>query len=233
MSPSGPRAVPALLAFLLLLLPAAASAQLRAEVYVSGLTHPLGLIQDPGDPAVQYVPQQEGVIRVIRNGVLEATPFLDLTGVISTGGERGLLGLAFPPDYATSGRFYVDFTNPAGASVVARFKRSAAPLVADAASRFDLRWSNGLRTIPQPFANHNGGNLVFGPDGYLYIGKGDGGGANDPGHNAQNPASLLGKILRIDVDVPDSDVEGFDIPADNPFAASSTPEIWAFGVRNP
>jgi glucose/arabinose dehydrogenase len=234
MSSSAARAVPALLAFLLLLLlPAIASAQLRAEVYVSGLTHPLGVIQDPGNPAIQYVPQQEGIIRVIRDGVLQPTPFLDLTGLISTGGERGLLGLAFPPDYATSGRFYVDFTDPAGASVIARFKRSAAPLVADPASRFDLRWSNGLRTIPQPFANHNGGNLVFGPDGYLYIGKGDGGGANDPNHNAQNPASLLGKMLRIDVDVPDSDVEGFDIPADNPFAASGTPEIWAFGLRNP
>ena len=223
-----------LFALVLLVCPAVASAQLRAEVYVSGLTHPLGFIQDPADPAVQYVPQQEGIVRVVRNGVLQPTPFLDLSGAISIGGERGLLGLAFPPDYAASGRFYVDFTNPAGASVVARFNRSAGnPLIADPASRFDLQWSNGLRTIPQPFANHNGGNLVFGPDGYLYIGKGDGGDANDPFHNAQNPASLLGKILRIDVDVPDADVEGFDIPADNPFGGSGTPEIWAFGMRNP
>jgi glucose/arabinose dehydrogenase len=227
------RAALVLVAFALVAYPAAAAAQLRAEVYVSGLTHPLGLIQDPSDPAVQYVPQQEGIIRVVRSGVLQATPFLDLSGAISIGGERGLLGLAFPPDYGASGRFYVDFTNPAGASVVARFQRSGNPLVADPLSRFDLKWSNGLRTIPQPFANHNGGNLVFGPDGYLYIGKGDGGDANDPFHNAQNPASLLGKILRIDVNVPDADVEGFDIPADNPFAGGSTPEIWAFGMRNP
>ena len=222
-----------LLALALLLLPAAASAQLRAEVYVSGLTHPLGFIQDPGNPAVQYVLQQEGIIRVVRNGALEAAPFLDLAGSISAGGERGLLGLAFPPDYAASGRFYVDFTDPSGASVVARFRRSANPLVADPASRFDFKWSNGLRSIPQPFANHNGGNLVFGPDGYLYIGKGDGGGANDPNHNAQNPASLLGKMLRIDVNVQDTDVEGFDIPSDNPFRTSLVPEIWAFGLRNP
>ena len=224
----------ALIALVLLLCPAIASAQLRAEVYVSGLTHPLGFIQDPGNPAVQYVLQQEGVIRVVRNGALEPTPFLNLAGSISTGGERGLLGLAFPADYGATGRFYVDFTDPTGASVVARFTRSAAnPLVADPASRFDLKWSNGLRTIPQPFANHNGGNLVFGPDGYLYIGKGDGGGANDPNHNAQNLASLLGKMLRIDVDVPDTDVEGFDIPPDNPFRTGPAPEIWAVGLRNP
>ena len=228
------RRVRALIAFVMLFVPAIAAAQLRAEVFVGGLTHPLGLIQDPSDPAIQYVPQQEGIIRVIRNGVLEATPFLDLSGSISTGGERGLLGLAFPHDYAASGRFYVDFTDPTGASVVARFTRSAAnPLAGNPASRFDLRWSNGLRTIPQPFANHNGGNLVFGPDGYLYIGKGDGGSANDPSHNAQNLASLLGKVLRIDVDVPDSDAEGFDIPADNPFRTGPVPEIWDIGLRNP
>lgn len=224
----------ALFALALLLIPIIAHAQLRAEIYVSGLTHPLGFIQDPSNPAVQYVPQQEGVIRVIRDGVLEPTPFLDLSGSISIGGERGLLGLAFPRDYAASGRFYVDFTDPSGASVVARFYRSAAnPLAADPASRFDLQWSNGLRTIPQAFANHNGGNLVFGPDGYLYIGKGDGGGANDPDHNAQNLGSLLGKMLRIDVDVPDSDIEGFDIPPDNPFPAGLVPEIWSVGLRNP
>ena len=214
--------------------PSVASAQLRAVTYVSGLTHPLGFIQDPSNRAVQYIPQQEGVIRVVRNGVLEATPFLDVSGTISTGGERGLLGLAFPPDYGASGRFYVNFTDPSGNTVVARFLRSETDaLVADPASRFDLKWSNGLRYILQPFANHNGGNMVFGPDGYLYIGMGDGGSANDPNHNAQNPASLLGKMLRIDVGVPDEDDEGFDIPPGNPFAGSLAPEIWDFGLRNP
>jgi glucose/arabinose dehydrogenase len=228
------RGARALAALSIVLVPVVASAQLRAEIYVSGLTHPLGLIQDPANPAVQYVPQQEGVIRVVRNGALEAAPFLDLSGSISTGGERGLLGLAFPADYGASGRFYVNFTDPAGNTVVARFRRSAGnALVADPLSRFDLKWSNGLRYIVQPFANHNGGNMVFGPDGYLYIGMGDGGSANDPNHNAQNPASLLGKMLRIDVGVADEDDEGFNIPPGNPFAGSLAPEIWDFGLRNP
>jgi glucose/arabinose dehydrogenase len=228
------RAACALFAIALVSVPTIASAQLRAQIHVSGLTHPLGFIQDPSDRTVQYIPQQEGVIRVVKNGALEAAPFLDLSGSISSGGERGLLGLAFPPDYAASGRFYVNFTDAAGNTVVARFTRSAANArVANPLSRFDLKWSNGLRYIVQPFANHNGGNMVFGPDGYLYIGMGDGGSANDPNHNAQNPASLLGKMLRIDVDVPDADDEGFDIPAGNPFATGPAPEIWDFGLRNP
>src|SRR5690606_32314277 len=122
--------------------------------------------------------------------------------------ERGLLGLAFPPDAATSGRVFVNFTNrtAAGNTVIARFTRSTAdPMVADPASRFDLRFPDGAGGrqgfITQPYSNHNGGNLVFGPDGYLYIGLGDGGSANDPGHRAQNPETLLGKMLRIDVAV--------------------------------
>jgi glucose/arabinose dehydrogenase len=211
-----------------------AFAQLRPIPYVSGLSLPVAFVQDPADPTIQYVVQQGGRIRLIRNGALQATPFLDLAAAISSGGERGLLGMALPADYATTGRFYVNFTNPAGHTVVARFKRSTTnPLVADATSRFDLLWSTGDRFIVQPFANHNGGTLVFGPDGYLYIGMGDGGSGNDPDNNAQNPASLLGKMLRIDVSVPDSNTAGVAIPADNPFRASSRPEIWSFGVRNP
>ena len=212
-----------------------ATGQLRATVIVSGLTQPVAFIQAPGDAATRYVVEQPGTIRVVRNGVLQAAPFLDLTASISAGGERGLLGLAFPADYASSGRFYVNFTNPAGHTVVARFKRSssATPLLADPASRFDLRWSTGERLIRQPFANHNGGNLVFGPDGYLYIGMGDGGSADDPQNNAQNLSSLLGKMLRIDVSVPDSDPAGFRIPSDNPFRGTAAPEIWDVGLRNP
>jgi glucose/arabinose dehydrogenase len=217
-----------------LVTPSIAFAQLRAVQYVSGLSSPLAFVQDPGDATIQYVLQQGGRIRLIRNGVLQTTPFLDLTSSINSGGERGLLGMALPADYATSGRFYVNFTNTSGDTVIARFRRSSSnPLAADAASRFDLMWSTGERVIRQPFSNHNGGTLVFGPDGYLYIGMGDGGSGNDPQHLAQNMSSLLGKMLRIDVSVSDAHAAGFVIPPDNPFRTSSAPEIWSIGLRNP
>jgi glucose/arabinose dehydrogenase len=211
-----------------------AFAQLRAVPYVSGLSLPVAFVQDPADATIQYVLEQGGRIRLIRSGALQATPFLDLTSSISSGGERGLLGMALPADYATSGRFFVNFTNPNGDTVVARFRRSASnPLVADASSRVDFLWSTGERVIRQPYSNHNGGSLVFGPDGYLYIGTGDGGSANDPEHRAQNMTSLLGKMLRIDVSVPDSNAAGFVVPPDNPFRGSGAPEIWSIGLRNP
>jgi glucose/arabinose dehydrogenase len=217
-----------------LLFPCSAAAQLRAVPFVSGLSSPVAFVQDPGDATIQYVLQQGGRIRLIRNGALQSTPFLDLTSSIASGGERGLLGMALPSDYATSGRFYVNFTNPNGDTVIARFRRSSSnPLVADASSRFDLQWSTGERVIRQPFSNHNGGSLVFGPDGYLYIGMGDGGSGNDPQHLAQNMGSLLGKMLRIDVSVPDSHPAGFVVPLDNPFRGGSAPEIWSIGLRNP
>jgi glucose/arabinose dehydrogenase len=253
------RLVPGVLG-LLLFASAQAAAQLpsiQSVAYVGGLSSPVGMVQDPSDPAVQFVVQQGGLIRVIRNGVLQGTNFLNLTSSISSGGERGLLGLAFPSDYARTGRFYVNFTRSGdGATVVARFLRSAGnPLVADPNSRFDLLWpaqpdmatdngcaafaSSPQRAICQPFSNHNGGKIAFGPDGYLYIGMGDGGSGGDPQNQAQRSATLLGKILRIDVGVPDADTRGYRIPADNPFvggsafAAATLDEIWAFGVRNP
>jgi len=212
--------------------PREASAQLRARPFVSGLSAPVAFVQDPSDPAVQFVVEQAGPVRVIRNGELLAAPFLDLTAGVSTGGERGLLGLAFPPDYAASGRFYVNFTRVVdGHTVVARFRRSANPLVADPSSRKDLVWSTGEPFIVQPFANHNGGCLVFGPDGYLYVALGDGGSGNDPDNYAQRTDQLLGKILRINVNVPDSDPNGFAVPAGN--AGFARPEIWSLGWRNP
>jgi len=228
----------ALAACVFLLAGVPAAAQLRLQVVASGFTQPLAFVQDPSNPAVQYVAEQGGRIRVLRAGVLQGTDFLDLSTAVSTGGERGLLGLALPPDYASSGRFYVNFTNTAGDTVVARFRRSAGnPLVADPSSRFDLQWPDGQRFIVQPFANHNGGNIVFGPDGFLYIGMGDGGSGNDPDNRAQDPNSLLGKMLRIDVGVPDSDPRGYRVPAGNPFASgapvTALGEIWAFGLRNP
>jgi glucose/arabinose dehydrogenase len=215
-------------------------AQLRTRVYSSGFVQPVAFVQDPDDRAVQFVVQQAGRIRVVRNGgVVEPADFINLTAAIRCCSEEGLLGLAFPPDSATSRRFFVNFTNPTGFAVIARHRRSADPLVADPGSRFDLRWggASGPAFIAQPFSNHKGGHLVFGPDGFLYIGLGDGGAGNDPGHRAQNPATLLGKMLRIDVSVPDSDPSGYQVPADNPFLSSGPagvlPEIWSFGLRNP
>jgi glucose/arabinose dehydrogenase len=211
---------------------AAQAQQLRSVVYATGLSQPVAFVQDPSNAAIQYVVEQAGRIRVISNGVVQSAPFLNLTGVVLSGGERGLLGLAFAPDYASSGRFYVNFTRqPDGHTVVARFRRSTDPLVADPSSRFDLVWSTGLPLILQPFANHNGGCLVFGPDGYLYVGLGDGGSGNDPDNNAQRTDQLLGKMLRIDVNVPAGHPQGFAIPPGNPGFAR--PEIWSLGLRNP
>jgi glucose/arabinose dehydrogenase len=209
---------------------------LRAVPFVSGLQSPVAFVQDPTDRDVFFAVEQAGRIRAVRDGVI-VQDFLDLRSVISSGGERGLLGMALPPDFAETGRFFVNFTNLDGDTVIARFRR-ASPLAADPASRFDLRWGPARSPIiQQPFSNHNGGHLAFGPDGYLYVGLGDGGSANDPQHLAQNPSSLLGKFLRIDVSVADSHPAGYEIPPGNPFAAggpvAARPEIWSFGLRNP
>jgi glucose/arabinose dehydrogenase len=217
-----------------------AQSDIRATVYASGFAGPVAIVQHPTSRTVQFVVEQTGRIRVVDNGQVLAADFLDLRGTIASVGEQGLLGLAFAPDYATSGRVYLNFTNAQGHTVVARIKGSASnPFVADPGTRFDLRWNGatGPAYIAQPYANHNGGHLVFGPDGYLYVGMGDGGGGNDPENRAQNPAELLGKMLRVDVNVPDSDPIGYRIPADNPFVlgvpVAARGEIWAFGLRNP
>ena len=200
---------------------------------------PLAFVQDPIDRTLQYVVEQGGRIRIIRGGVVLAADFLNLTSFVRSGGEQGLLGLAFAPDFATSGRFYVNFTNTSGDTVVSRFRRSIDGLVADPSTRFDLKWAGvgAPAIIGQPFTNHNGGHLAFGPDGFLYIGLGDGGSANDPQHRAQNPTELLGKMLRIDVNVPLTHATGYAIPGDNPFVrsgpANTRQEIWSFGLRNP
>jgi glucose/arabinose dehydrogenase len=216
-----------------------AHAQLRAELVVNGLERPVAIVPDPLNPGTLIVLEQSGRARVIVNGVLHATPFLDLTSEVKHEVEQGLLGLVFSSDGT---RVFVQFVkrrNPdlgIGDTVIARFTRSANPLVLDPASRFDLVWPDGQRIIEQPSAVHKGGNLVFGPDGFLYVGLGDGGaGGNAPG--AQSPEVLLGKMLRIDVNVPDNHPTGYQIPADNPFVDGlplpALPEIWAFGYRNP
>jgi glucose/arabinose dehydrogenase len=215
-----------------------AAAQFRGEVIVRGLVGPVAAVADPTDRTVLLIVEQRGVIRVARNGALLDQPFLDLRNDVRSGGEQGLLGLALAPDYAESGRLFVNFTNRDGDTVVARFRRHADdPLQADRASRFDLVWPDTRRVIDQPFDNHNGGHLAFGPDDYLYIGLGDGGSAGDPMNRAQNPQTLLGKMLRIDVGVADDDPRGYRVPEDNPFIdgdpIGALPEIWDFGLRNP
>lgn len=209
---------------------------LRAFDWVTGLQAPVAFVQDPGERSRFFAVEQAGRIRLVRDGAV-AGDFLDLRDAVLSGGERGLLGLALAPDFPQSGRFFVNFTDRNGHTVIARFRRASGD-VADPSSRFDLRWgAERSPVIPQPFSNHNGGHLAFGPDGYLYVGLGDGGSGNDPQHLAQNPDSLLGKFLRIDVNVPDSHASGYVVPPDNPFVGG-TPvpalhEIWSFGVRNP
>ncbi len=191
-------------AALLMTLPTDGQAQLRTQVVATGLTNPIAFVVDPVDRSTFYVVEQRGTIRTVRDSVVSPAMFLDLRSAIAAGGERGLLGFAFAPDAATSRRFYVNFTNLDGHTVIARYTRTADGTV-DPNSRFDLMWPDGRRFIEQPFSNHNGGHLAFGPDGYLYIGMGDGGSGGDPLNNAQNPNTLLGKMLRIDVSVPDTD----------------------------
>jgi glucose/arabinose dehydrogenase len=216
----------------------AVSAQLTSDIILRGLNNPVALVADPSDTSVLLIAEQDGLIRVARDGTVGDEPFLDLRDAISTGGERGLLGLALAPDYAESGRVFVNFTNRDGHTVIARFTRHPdEPYTLDPASRVDLEWPDGRRHIEQPFSNHNGGHLAFGPDGYLYAGLGDGGSGGDPLNLAQNTASLLGKMLRLDVRVPDDDQRGYRVPDDNPFVGA-TPlpalaEIWALGLRNP
>jgi glucose/arabinose dehydrogenase len=212
--------------------------QIASQVVATGLHDPVAVVADPTQRSTFFVVQQGGLVRVVREGMVHEQPFLDLRSEIANGGERGLLGLVLAPDYAESRRFFVNFTNRNGDTVVARFRRHVDDsLRADPESRFDLQWPNGRRVIDQPFSNHNGGYLAFGPGGYLFIGLGDGGSGGDPMNLAQSPDSLLGKMLRIDVNVSDEDSRGYRVPADNPFVdgrpVRALAEVWAFGLRNP
>lgn len=196
---------------------------LNARLITDALDQPVFAVAPPADPRL-FVVEQTGRIRILVDGKLTEAPFLDLSGSVSSGGEQGLLGLAFHPDYTKNGRFFVNYTDRDGDTHVVGYQVSADPAVADPASATEL-----LR-IDQPYDNHNGGWLGFGPDGYLYIATGDGGSAGDPENRAQNPDELLGKILRLDVD----SAAPYAIPSANPFAeGGGRPEIFALGVRNP
>jgi glucose/arabinose dehydrogenase len=177
-----------------------------------------------------FVVEKIGIIQVVQEGQKRPDPFLDIRSKVNAqASERGLLSVAFHPAYETNGQFFVNYTNQDGHTVVARYHVSSDPNVADPASE------EVILTIEQPAANHNGGQVAFGPDGYLYIGMGDGGAAGDPWGNAQNGAALLGKLLRIDVDSGSDSSVLYGIPPDNPFLQRSDvrPEIWALGLRNP
>ena len=215
------------LAVLLTVCPALAAIQL--ETVVSGLDSPL-YVTNAGDATTRlFILEQAGRIKVLQPGATVPTVFLDITSKVLSGGERGLLGLAFHADYNSNRRFFVNYTRQTdGATVVAEYHASVAnPNIANATETVIL-------VIPQPFANHNGGMIEFGPDGYLYIGVGDGGSANDPGNRAQNINELLGKILRIDIDHPNGSIP-YSSPASNPFfgATPGRDEIYAIGFRNP
>ncbi len=189
--------------------------QFKSPVYVTS----------PAGDQRLFVVEQAGRIRIARNGVAVAAPFLDISSRVKSGGEQGLLSMAFHPDYARNGFFFVNFTDKHGDTHVERFKVSRNADIADTASAVLVL------KIDQPYANHNGGLVMFGLDGMLYIGTGDGGAAGDPKGNGQNRNALLGKILRINV----NRVAPYSVPVGNPYANSvdGKPEIWATGIRNP
>ncbi|UCG63334.1 MAG: PQQ-dependent sugar dehydrogenase [Candidatus Zixiibacteriota bacterium] len=203
------------------------TAELSAVALATGFSRPVFVCSAPGDDSRLFVVEKAGRIMILRDGAIQQLPYLDITDRVGdAGGEQGLLGMAFDPDYSTTGFFYVNYTDNAGSTVVARFKVSDLPDQADASSE-EL-----VLKVNQPFSNHNAGMLAFSPvDGYLYVGLGDGGSGGDPQDNAQDPATALGKMLRIDVG------QGlpYAVPPDNPFRGSvdTLDEIWSFGLRNP
>ncbi len=227
------RSAPALaLAFVLAAAaPAGAATTLSVQQVATGLNRPVFVTSPPGDPRLFIVEQRavsdaKGRIKIVKNGALLPTPFLT-TAALANGNEQGLLGLAFAPDFATSGVFYINYTSAGGTGTtrIARHKVSLGnPDRADSLGEIIL-------SVPQPYTNHNAGWIGFGPDGYLYVPLGDGGDAGDPQDRSQNLGTLLGKVLRLDVSGP----TGYAIPPDNPFLGvpGALPEIWSLGLRNP
>lgn len=210
--------------------PSTSFPKIRLVTMAKGLKAPLGLFHAGDGSNRLFIVEQQGTIQIWKNGNLSNKPFLDIQDRVTSGGEKGLLGLAFHPKFPENRRLFVNYTSPVKGlhTVISEFKLGNQPDEADKKSE------RVLLTISQPYSNHNGGNIVFGPDGYLYIGMGDGGSANDPQNNGQNLSTLLGKMLRIKVDKSETG-KAYSIPKDNPFVGTkgAAPEIWAYGLRNP
>lgn len=195
------------------------------QSFATGFNSPVNMA-NAGDSRM-FVVEKDGIIKIVSaTGVVSATPFLNISSIITTDSERGLLGLAFHPNYATNGYFFINYTNLSGNTVIARYSvNSTNPNIANTTGTI-------LMTIAQPYSNHNGGCIKFGPDGYLYIGMGDGGSGGDPGNRAQNINENLGKMLRIDVN--STVAPYYTSPPTNPFVGvAGNDEIWAYGMRNP
>ncbi len=205
--------------------PPAGQDSLALQLVAQGLSQPVFVTAPRSDSSRLFVVEQGGRVRIIRNDTLLTSNFLDLRGRVTTGSEQGLLSIAFHPDYGTNGFVFASYTNTAGDTRVVRYHVSSNP------DSLDVTSADTILAVDQPYSNHNGGLVAFGPDGFLYVGLGDGGDANDPGDRAQNPVNLLGKMLRLNVD----GALPYTIPATNPFAGrtDTLPEIWALGLRNP
>lgn len=202
------------------------SGGVRLAKVAGGLGDALYVTSTADQPNRLYVVQQRGRILMLNRGRVAGRPFLDISRQVSTGGEQGLLGLAFHPQYRQNGRFYVNYTDRDGDTRVVEYRRGTS-------GRADPSSARPLLRIEQPYDNHNGGHLAFGPDGHLYIAVGDGGSGGDPHGNGQRLDTLLGKLLRIDVDTRTGDLP-YGIPADNPFrAGAGRDEIYSYGLRNP
>ncbi len=204
---------------------------LELQLITDGLERPTHAIHAGDGSGRLFVVEKAGRIVIVRDGTLQAAPFLDIRDRVNAiGSEQGLLSVAFPPNYASKGYFYVNYTDSEGDTVVARYRL----ISADTPDQADPASEQVLLRITQPYGNHNGGQIAFGPDGFLYIGMGDGGAAGDPQNYAQRPGELLGSMLRIDVET-NPDEATYLVPPDNPFVDDPdyAPETWATGVRNP
>ena len=202
---------------------------IKLHTIIEGIDAPVAIAHAGDGSGRLFVVEQHGIVRIIKNNQLMNKPFLDIRQKVKDGGEKGLLGIAFHPKFKSNGRFFLNYTaNKDGLKTIIAEYRVNADGTAKTSSEIILL------EITQPWGNHNGGQLAFGPDGYLYIGVGDGGSANDPHNNGQQLSTLLGSILRIDVDKNSRDLS-YGIPADNPFISrkNARPEIWAYGLRNP